>query len=178
MAKARCKLADILSRWSKWFFQYLTDREDTSWLACWLKQPILGLFVIAIGWLTAGSVLSSMACCYAPLMTEPDVYSTSVAPNPTEGADSVTVTATVEMHNPPSDESVYIEEAICILDADTTEMNIEEGEWRGEKNLEARLYVGDLITDLSYKIQVEATNNNDEIGYDETFLDVTEAPEE
>ncbi|MBD3286142.1 hypothetical protein GF359_06485, partial [candidate division WOR-3 bacterium] len=99
MAKARSKLANHLSRWSKDLFNWLTKHEDHSEFVRRIKLPLLGFFIILIGWVSTGAIcIGDM--CYAPIMTQPDVHSAYVSPNPTEGADSVTVTATAEIPNP------------------------------------------------------------------------------
>jgi hypothetical protein len=142
--------------------------------ARWIKVSVLSAFIAGISALSAASLLSSISCCYAPIMTEPEITEVSIAPNPTAGNDSVTVKADTRIPNPPRDEEYYIEKAICILDDDTTEMSIQESDLEGRKKIEARLYVGDLGTGLWY-VYVKASNNHDEWGEDKVDLEVTES---
>ncbi|MBN2380644.1 hypothetical protein JXM67_12660 [candidate division WOR-3 bacterium] len=177
MAKARGKLADILSGWSKRVFKYLSDHESQSRVVRWLKHPILGFFVITIGWLSAGSVLTGIICCYTPIMTEPHILESSVEPNPTAGADTVTVKANAVIEETRKEaDTLYINEGICIVGfSDTIQMEATDGAFdEKEENMEGKIYVGDREPGSKVNIDLEVYNNADECDSREFWVDVTE----
>lgn len=180
MAQARNRLADFLSRWSKRLFKYLTDHEGNSGLARRIKLPLLGILVILIGWVSTGSVC--IINCYTPLELNPRIIDASVTPNPTQGADTVTVKATAYFEDSRAEnEEVYIDSAACYIlhDADTVVMTPVDGEFGepgSEEELTAKLYVGDIDPKTTY-LFIEAWTNETEWWWtkDSLYLNITEA---
>jgi len=172
VAKARNRLADLLSRWSRSLFCFLSEREADSRFIRRIKLPLLGFFVIVIGWLTTGAICTS---CYLPIMTEPSIESASVTPNPTAGADSVTVEVTAEIHEERDvADTVYISRAISFIGADTVEMQAADGDLDGHlEELTSRHYVGGLEPGTT-KVHVEVYNNLEERDDRTLNLEVTE----
>jgi len=96
MAKARSKLAEFLGKLGSKVFRILTRWEDKGFAprtSHWLKLGVLGFLVVLIGSLTAQTQEFHVMCYDMAII--PDAYVTHMKaePNPTEGADSVTVTA-------------------------------------------------------------------------------------
>lgn len=173
MAKARNWLADLLTRTGRSIFQFISKHEEKSRLARWIKLPLLGVFVSAIGVLSTGSVC--IINCYIPIDTAPYIESAEVTPNPTAGADSVTVKATAEIHEKRDvADTVFINKAISIMKGDTTEMQATDGAFDEKtEEFQTRLYVGDLEPG-KVGIEIEVSNNIDEMDGKTLDLEVTE----
>ncbi|MBN2380643.1 hypothetical protein JXM67_12655 [candidate division WOR-3 bacterium] len=172
MAKARNRLADLLSGWSKGLFNWLTRHEEYSEFARRIKLPLLGLFVILIGWISTGAICWNS--CYLPIQSEPIIEEASVEPNPTKGSDTVTVRAEPRISYDPEERAYSIEKGICILNGDTTEMELTKDGFHGPgKHLRIKLYVGDLDLGTNY-IRIEVFNDIDEMADTTLKLNVTE----
>lgn len=125
--------------------------------------------------MSAASMLNCITC-YAP--TEPMITSIEVTPNPTDGADSVSVKANTDIVNPPKgghimDAHCYIEGDLLLVD--TVKMKPSDGKFdEAVEELEARLYVGNLDTG-SVRVYVGAVDNFSEMWqYESTDLEITE----
>ena len=156
MAKARSKLADLLTGWSKDLFNWLTRHEDHSEFVRRIKLPLLGLLVILIGWISTGSICINM--CYAPLELQPCISEASATPNPTAGADSIEVKAHVYFEDSRAEnEEIYIDSAACYIlgDADTVQMKPDDGEFGGPgtpEDLTGKIFVGDMEPSSLFRV--------------------------
>lgn len=175
MARSRYLFFEKLRRMGTSLFNFFSCCEGRGVMpgaARWMKASFLSAFVASLGALSAASFLN--CGCYLPIQTEPTVEWTTVTPNPTAGNDSVTVESYAHIPVPPRDEEYYIEKAICILENDTTQMRIRKDAFEGRDELKVNIYVGGLISDETYTVRVEATNNKGEMGYEEEDLVVSE----
>ncbi|MBN2380656.1 hypothetical protein JXM67_12720 [candidate division WOR-3 bacterium] len=128
---ARERLADFLERLGVRLFRFLTRLDDKtviSGLSRFLRYSILGMFVIIIS-LLIPRPLRAEHTCYVPVLDEFDcdellqrvlITEISVTPNPTQGADSVTVKAHAEVIN--SNEYDPFVGAKLRLESDTVDM--------------------------------------------------------
>lgn len=175
MAKTRNWLADLLGRTAQRVFTFISRHEDRSRLIKWIKLPLLGTILSTIGWLSIGISFGRITCCYAPVITEPYIKDARVTPNPTAGADSVTVNATAIIEDErPDDEEAYIEGARVSIDSLTTDMDAIDGNFdEKEEELKASVYVGELEPG-STKVYVEVFNNQGEMDDEIIDLEITE----
>ncbi|MBN2380645.1 hypothetical protein JXM67_12665 [candidate division WOR-3 bacterium] len=175
MARARGKLADLLSGWSRMLFNWLTRHEEHSVLVSRIKMPLLGIFVALISWLSIGCPIVG---CYVPIDSTPVIRNTSVTPNPTSGSDSVTISTSINMYNPPDD--CYITRVVCVINKDSTDMeplgepDHNYGDGLDGEPYSISLYVGD-IEPGTVELFINACNTLDEWGRDDIVnLEVTE----
>jgi len=179
MAKARSKLADLLSMWSKGLFDWFARHEEHSALIRRIKLPLLGLFVVLLGWVSTGSIC--IINCYTPLMLDPGIKDASVSPNPTAGADSIEVKAHAYFEDSRAEpEEVYIDSAACYIlgDADTVQMTPDDGEFGGPgtpEDLTGKIYVCDMEPKSTY-VFIEAWTNEKKWYWvkDSIQIDITE----
>ncbi|NLI97214.1 hypothetical protein GX441_00960 [bacterium] len=173
MARSRYIFFESLRRMGTSLFNFFSRCEERGVLPRtmrWTKTTFLGAFVTGITALSAASVLNCITC-YAPMeYPKPQIASCSIIPNPTAGADSITVEASAHVPNGISVEEDYVDKVICILNADTTPMIVTKTDPYGMKDVEARLYVGNLSTGDTCRVNVEAVTNKGE--RDNTTLDL------
>lgn len=178
MAKTRHFFFELLRRSGNALFRFFSRCEDRGIMpraARWIKVSVLSAFIAGISALSATSMLNCIINCYVPIDTAPHIESAEVTPNPTAGADSVTVKAEAEIvEDRDVADTVFINKAISIMKGDTTEMEATDGAFDEKtEEFQARLYVGDLEPG-NVNIEVEVFNNIDE-GEDRTLnLEVTE----
>lgn len=179
MAKTRHFFFELLRRAGNTLFRFFSRCEERGIFpktARWLKVSLVSAFIAGISTLGAASMLSYISCCYAPIISEPYIENAKVTPNPTNGADSVTIEAHAYIENAPGDE-YHIAKAISVIKDDTTELEAEDGKFDSQdENIRGRAYVGGLEPGTT-KIQITAFNNKDEWGETQVDLEVT-APEE
>lgn len=161
-------LASFLPRLGEKAFRFLTGCEERRLLpgiSRWMKVSILGLLVTAIGWLSARSVPYPGPMCYAPpLFWNVVITEDSIFPNPTAGADSVTVRAMAASGSPLAKDA-YIKSASLNLANDTNivQMRALDGAFSDSvETIEGRLYVGGLEPESTW-IQLTVTTSNEGI---------------
>ncbi len=102
MAKARSSLAAFVSNVGAKLFPLLSRWEEEGVLkgfARFAKIYILGFILGLLGWLSAQET-RGYATCYDPVVIEPVIITeAAITPNPTNGADSVTVRATARVYD-------------------------------------------------------------------------------
>lgn len=165
MAKTRGWLADRLSRMGNRIFRLLSGCEEKGIFpraSNWLKLGVLGLVVSIVGSLSATEPIIKVMCY--DMVRIPDAYVTelSVKPNPTNGADSVTVRAhaAVSEENP---EETIITRAAVQFNNDTlfVSMQAEDGEFdEAEEKLVARVSVEALEPGTTW-VNVTAVTSED-----------------
>ena len=129
---SRKKLVDSLSKLGNRVFYFLARCEDKGVFSRsfrFLRFSLTGVLVVFIGYLTAQTSQARRINCYVPVYDDFDcdellervrIPEITVTPNPTQGADSVTVKAHVELLN--SNEFDPFVNARLWLEADTVEM--------------------------------------------------------
>ncbi|MBN2380653.1 hypothetical protein JXM67_12705 [candidate division WOR-3 bacterium] len=124
MAKARNKLANLLARTGSLIFKALSRFEDRGFLkgaSHFLKLSLLGGLITLIGAISAQEP-EEFATCYE-IAIVPDVYITEIEadPNPTDGADSVTVRAKATVRDALTEGNI-VTEAFCKTYVDSSAM--------------------------------------------------------
>ncbi|MEA3312462.1 MAG: hypothetical protein U9Q76_09635 [candidate division WOR-3 bacterium] len=180
MAKTRHLFFEVLRRSGNALFRFFCRCEERGVMprtARWIKVSVLSAFIAGISTLGAASMLSYISCCYAPIIPEPYVEGAKITPNPTDGADSVTVEAHAYIESAPEDE-FHIARAVCVIEKDTTELEAEDGKFDSQdENIRGRAYVGGLEPGTT-KVYVTAFNNEGEWGNEDIVdLEVTEEQE-
>lgn len=178
MAKTRHLFFELLRRSGNALFRFFSRCEERGIMpraARWIKVSVLSAFIAGISALSAASMLNCIITCYLPIDTAPYIENAEVTPNPTAGADSVTVKATAEIHEDRDvADTVFISQARSIMKGDTTEMQATDGTFDEKtEEFQARLYVGDLEPG-EVGIQIEVFNNIDEIDGKTLDLEITE----
>lgn len=172
MAKTRFYVLEILRKAGIALFGMFCRWEENKILpgfSRWIKVSVLTGFIAAIGALSGASMLGCH--CYAPIDPWPQIHSSSAAPNPTAGADTVTVEARVEIMEPAKQ---IITKAEAILEGDTTQMETKDGAFDSrEEDLTAKLYVG-AKQPGSATIQIDVYNEEGDWNTDELQLEITE----
>lgn len=163
--RTRSALTSFLSRLGGRAFGFLTGCEERRLLpdiSRWMKVSILGLLVTAIGWLSARSVPYPGPMCYAPpVFWNALISDVSISPNPTAGADSVTVRARAASGSPLAKDA-YIKSASLNLANDTNlvQMRAADGAFSDSvETIEGRLYVGSLEPESTW-VQLTVTTSN------------------
>ncbi len=155
MAKTRGFLADFLAKIGGSIFGVLSRFEEALILpriARWLKLSLLGFFVALVGALSL-EAKEDVIMCYKPMpMPAVNISDVLVRPNPTNGADSVKVTATARI--PPHDIGTsYIMGAALSLGNDTLQypMLAIDGRFSDTlETIEGSLYVGGLAPETTW----------------------------
>ncbi|MBN2380642.1 hypothetical protein JXM67_12650 [candidate division WOR-3 bacterium] len=181
MAKARFFLFKGLIKVGNSLFGILTRCEEKDVFpktSRWLKTMVLAGFITAIGTLSAASILS--CACYFTSYPPPEIQTSSVTPNPTQGADSVAVKASVAIVDPIEPgkkydgEDVFIQYAEARYNNTTTTMQATDGELNEPKeDLYAKIYVGNMEPG-STKVHIEVWSNHDDKDYGELDLEISE----
>lgn len=178
MAKARNKLADFLSRLGSKIFTALTRWEDNGIVprtSHWLKPGILGFLVVLIGSLTAQPEEYHVMCYDMAVLPNAYVTEISADPNPTAGADSVTVRARATVSEELIEGS-YISGANIQIDSDTTfiPMLAADGKFDGtDEKLEGRISVAGLEPGIIW-VYVSATTSQGGVETQGVQLVITE----
>ncbi len=178
MASSRYLFFETLRRMGTSLFNFFSHCEDCGILpraSRWVKTTFLGAFVTGITALSAASMLNCITC-YAPMeYPKPQIATCSITPNPTSGSDSVTVEASANVPNGVSIEEDYVDKVICVLNDDTITMIVTKTDPYGMKDVEARLYVGNLAAGDTCSVNIEATSNKGERDYTTVDLYITES---
>ncbi len=174
MAKTRNALIKILQSSGERLLGFFSRCEEHYFLprlSRILKVGILGLLVSAVGWLLAKSVPYPGPMCYAPapywnvLISE-----TEIVPNPTRGADSVTVRARAQTGDNPVSAGSEVSSAWIMLYGDTIPvyMHAVDGKFSDTlETVEGRLYVGDMEPESTW---VKLVVSNSAGNYDYRWL--------
>ncbi|NLI97215.1 hypothetical protein GX441_00965 [bacterium] len=173
MARTRYIFFESLRRIGTSLFDFFSRCEERGVLpraARWIKMSALSAIVAGLGTVSAASLLS---CCYLPGTPLPRIENASVTPNPTEGADTVKISARATIHY--SSQDIIVAKAVFVFQDDTTDMQAVDGNFDSQdEEIEAKLYVGDQGSD-TVKINISAANNDDEWGDpQEIDLEITE----
>lgn len=158
----------LLTRVGSMLFGFLSRCEERKMLpqvSRWLKFTLLGLGVTLIAACAKKpGIDQTFVTCYEPVAVYPEITKITVKPNPTAGADSVTVTAKAQVVNPSGLDQI-ISSAQCIVKGDTVEMAAQDGKLDDAyEDLISRIYVGDLERGT---IEVKVTANSSYGGCDE-----------
>lgn len=157
MAKTRSALITILQRFGERLLGFFSRCEERCFLPSLsraLKVTILGLLVSAVGWLAAKSVPYPGPMCYTPspywnvLISE-----TEIVPNPTRGADSVTVRARAQTGDNPVSAGSHVSAAWMMPYGDTVPVYMRAADGKFSDTLETvegRLYVGDMTPESTW----------------------------
>lgn len=173
MAKSRYLFFETLRRMGTSLFNFFSRCEERGVLpraARWIKMSALSAIVAGLGTMSAVSLLS---CCYLPGSSHPQIEEVSVTPNPTAGADTVTISARAVIQGAP--EEITVSKAVFVIENDTTDMQAVDGSLDSQdEQITAKLYVGAMGPD-TVNINVSAANNKDEWGdSQEIDLEITE----
>ncbi len=171
MARTKFFFFESLRRIGTSLFNFFSRCEECGVLpraSRWVKTTFLGAFVTGITALSAASMINCIPTgCYLPIES-PRIENASVAPNPTAGADTVSVSAKAI-----ADNGIELKKVICILENDTTVMKIEPGDYTNEYAVNAKLYIGDLEPD-TVTIQITEYDNEDQRADTTIDLEITE----
>ncbi|MBN2380655.1 hypothetical protein JXM67_12715 [candidate division WOR-3 bacterium] len=144
MAKTRSRLASWLSNLGDRLFSLLSGFEERGVFpgaVRYIKLCVLGAVIGAITTLLPQEDYP-MDTCYIYVPTPYfEFFDVSVEPNPTEGADTVTIKATLDLLDADYDE--YIAGAACIIAGDTIELEPVDSVFDG------------LIEEITGRISVE-----------------------
>lgn len=173
MARSRYLFFETLRRTGTSLFNFFSRCEERGVMprtARWIKMSALSAIVAGLGTMSAVSLLS---CCYAPMDARPYIEDASATPNPTAGADTVTISARAVIQGAP--EEITVGKAIFVIDNDTTDMQAADGNFDSQdEEIEGKLYVGAMAPN-AVKINISAVNNEDEWGDSEEIdLEITE----
>ena len=173
MAKMRYFFFETLRRTGNGLFNFFSRCEERGVLpkaARWVKMSVLSAIVAGLGTMSAVSLLN---CCYAPMESQPWIENASVTPNPTAGADTVTISARTFIQSAPLEFNVA--KAVYVIENDTTDMLAVDGSFDSQdEDVTGKLYVGSLQPD-TVTIKIAATNNEGEWGNSEEIeLEITE----
>lgn len=163
MARTRRFAADILGRAGNRIFSMLSRWEERGRLAGaarWLKLTLLGFFITLITSLALQAREPEVTCYIVARLPEVMFTDVSVSPNPTAGADSVTVKASAKVFDTTLKDN-YISGAWLLRQKDTTRILLKalDGGFSDTlEMLEGRVYVGDLDTGLSWISLVVTTS--------------------
>lgn len=166
MAKAQNFLAGVFSRMGRSIFRALSRWEECSFLpgaARCLKLTLLGFFVTLITSLALDAREPEVTCYIAARLPEVVFTDVSVSPNPTKGADSVTLRASAKVFDTSLKDN-YISDAWLLRQKDTTRIPVKAVDGRFSDTLEmleGHLYVGDLDTGLSWISLVVTTSQGE-----------------
>lgn len=141
------------------FFSRCEDKGVLPRVAQWLKLSLLGFAVALIAACGRKPAIEPVITCYEPVAIYPRITELEVKPNPTAGAEEVTVMAKVEMVNSDVRKDT-IASGMCIFEGDTVEMAASDGKFdESEEELVARIRVADTKKD-SAEVRVEAFSNH------------------
>lgn len=155
MARTKGFIADLSAKLGAAVFRLLSTCEDRNILpraAKWVKLTVLGFFVTIVGALSL-EAKEDVILCYKPmLMPVVGVSDVLITPNPTQGADSVTVTALARV-SPTAPEGTVITDASARVARDSVRVPmIPADSLFGDtlETLSCRLYVGGLASESTY----------------------------
>ncbi len=178
MPELRKRLADFFARIGGRLFGTFSGFEERRILpgaARWLKLTFLGFFVALVSALSL-EAKEDVIMCYKPAPPPLiELSKLSVRPNPTRGADSVTVKATAKISDHYSGEST-ISSARMRMDGDTIyyPMRAIDGKFdAASERIVGRLYVGDLEPETTW-IYLEVENSSGQIEIESLELVITE----
>lgn len=138
------RLLPILSRWE--------EEEGLKKTARWTKLLVLGLVLTIAGWLRAQPEVP-IATCYDMAIIDPVVVTeAAITPNPTKGADTVTVKATAKVYNPGIAGNI-ITGATVKLASDTllTPLDAVDGDFSDTlEAVQGRFYIGGLASETTW----------------------------
>ncbi len=169
-------LSRFLRRTGSALFSILTGCEERSALpriSRWLKLALAGAWLTIIAACAKKPPLDQgLVTCYEPVAVYPRVSEIVVKPNPTKGADSVTVTAKARLEN--ASDLEIIASAQCIVDGDTIRMIARDGAFdENNEELIGRIYVKKIKTD-STQVFVKVDSKTSGWGIGSTVLRVTD----
>lgn len=169
-------LSRILKRAGTTLFGFFSGCEEKGFLpraSRWLKLSLAGAGLILIAACTKKPPSDQgLVTCYEPVAVYPHVTEIVVKPNPTKGADSVTVTAKARLENASGLE--IIASAQCIVDGDTVQMRTRDGAFdENNEELIGRIYVKKIKTD-STQVFVKVDSKTSGWGIGSTVLRVTD----
>ena len=169
--------AKLLTRLGFVLFGFLSMCEEKKLLpktARWLKLSLLGLGVTLLAaCVKKPDIDQTRVTCYEPVAVYPQVTELLIKPNPTNGADSVTVTAKAQVVNASGLDQI-ITSAQCIVEGDTTAMKAQDGAFDDSyEDLISWIYISGFKND-SVEVKVKANSNYS--GWDEqsTFIKITD----
>lgn len=175
MARSRFFFFEALRRMGTSLFNFFSRCEERGVMpgaARWVKTTFLGAFVVGISALSAASLVNCITC-YAPVDPYPRIQYVKAEPNPTRGADTVTVTAGAKINEAAG---TTISGAMCfIVYEDTLEMEPSDGKFDSkEEDFRLRLYVGDREPQKVF-LRIAAANDKGLWGNTEQLeLEITE----
>ncbi|NLI97212.1 hypothetical protein GX441_00950 [bacterium] len=144
ITKIGARLLPVLSRWE--------EQGTLKKTARWTKLFVLGLVLTVAGWLRAQPE-PPIATCYDMAIIDPVVVTeSSITPNPTNGADSVTVNATAKVYNPGIEGNI-ISGADVRLVGDTLLVPLRAVDGKFSDTLEAvegRICIGGLAAETTW----------------------------
>ena len=178
MITARTVLANILGKTGYWIFGLLTMWEEKGSMPGtlnWFKVGILGFVASAVVSLTLHAEEPKILCYIVARMPVAEITEVNLKPNPTFGADSISVSARAKVID-SSIEGNYISDAYLSLGNDTTRIQIlaKDGKFSDTlETLEGRIYVGNLDP-CTTGIYIVVTTSMEEIENTYTELIVSE----
>jgi hypothetical protein len=178
MPEFKNRLASLFAKLGGRLFGTLSGFEERRILpgtARWLKLTFLGLLVALVSALSL-EAKEDIIMCYKPAPPPLiDLTKLSVKPNPTRGADSVTVKATAKISEHYSGESI-ISSARMRMGGDTIyyPMRAIDGKFdAASERMIGRLYVGDLEPETTW-IYLEVENSSGQTEIESLELVITE----
>jgi len=153
MVKARNRIANLISSAGSGLFKAISRLEERGNLKGtfrFLKLAILGGLITLIGVISAQEQ-DEIIMCYE-IAIVPDVYITEIEvdPNPTNGADSITVRAKAQVRDSLAIENI-VTEAYCETYVDSTTMTALDGEFdEPTEYIEGRLSVESADTGITW----------------------------
>ncbi|MBN2380651.1 hypothetical protein JXM67_12695 [candidate division WOR-3 bacterium] len=173
---ARKIISNGLGKVGNGIFSFLSRCEDKGILpklAAALKVWLLGILVTAIASCSKGGI-PPLVMCYEPVAVYPEVTELEVSPNPTNGAEKISVKAKATLKDLYVDSTTYITSARCYTDKDTVLMQAVDGAFdETSELLEAELPVSGLEPGTT-SVQITVDCSWGSIGYDLTDLIVTD----
>jgi hypothetical protein len=169
-------LPRILRRAGSTLFGFLSGCEENGVLpkvSRWLKLTLTGAGLLLLASCAKKKPFDDgLVTCYEPVAVYPRVSDVLIKPNPTRGADSVTVTAKVHMENANTLDEIA--SAKCIIADDTFEMRAKDGAFDDfDEELVARINVRG-IKDDSIEITVKVDSKSYGWGVGSTILRITD----
>ncbi|NLI97218.1 hypothetical protein GX441_00980 [bacterium] len=178
MTELRNRLANLFAKLGGELFGSLSGLEERRILpkaARWLKLSLLGLFVALVSSLSL-EAKEDVIMCYKPAPPPLiELSKLSVRPNPTKGADSVTVKATARISEHFRGEST-ISSARMRMGGDTIyyPMRAIDGKFdAASERIVGRLYVGNIEPETTY-ICIEVENSSGQTEIESLELVITE----
>ena len=158
------------------FFSRCEERGVLPGASRSIKSWLLGAFIAGM---TALGSASTVACCPVTCYVPPPspIQDVEIKPNPTNGADSVTVEAKASLFKPSKDD--YVKSARCFIygnsvQSDTVAMLPLDGDFDGTyEELRAGLFVGNLDTGI-VMVRIELISNKKNKTEEIKYLLITE----